>query len=205
MHERPLMKATYKNWHTTFPHSGKGIEYHYILEKIIENRKTNWRYFNNQRKRLKHNNPNKTNPPWITALDYGHGKAGTIEWLKTMAPHITVHSDQLLNKYDLVYTGDVLEHIEPHNLSHTIHSLQDLAPVNIHIIDLTPAPHNFYYDPVGAKAHVSILSTSEWQELLESHSHIVDEMKTWRTDDPTYGTRHRLCCLTKKGKRYQQY
>ena len=192
------MKSIYKDWHKTFPGSGQGKQYPYLLEKIMENQT------HNLGARL--TKPRRINPLWQNILDYGCGKGGTIRWLKELVKvniwgYDPGHPDYantetLKRKYDAIYTADVMEHIEEADLEAVIKQQQSLAPVNIHIIDLTPAKKRL---PDGRNAHVTLLDMDAWKWHLEAPgTHEVSDMRKWTTPDPNFQERTRLCCILRK-------
>jgi len=193
------MKTQYTEWHKMFPGSGQGKQYPYLLDNIIQNKNHNRYYSQKQR-----GGSPKLDPLYRTAVDYGCGKGGTIRWLNGLAPHLQItgydpgnpdYRDVELTQYDLAYSCDVFEHIEREDIPHTIHTMQSLAPVNILIIDLTPAKKHL---PDGRNAHVTLLSKDEWIDLIEqeSRTHHTDNIQTYSQPDPNFGERTRLCVTT---------
>jgi len=194
--EWPLLtnsKTIYTDWHKTFPGSGQGKQYPYLLDKILQHNK--------------HADRN-TKTPWHTLLDYGCGKGGTARWLKDLIhrypleidcydPGHPVYKDTVLREqYDCVYSADVLEHIEREDLDAVIKHTQSLSANNLHIIDLTPAKKRL---PDGRNAHVTLLTVEQWQEAFDlSVEHSIQEMQTYAVADPNFGKRERLCIHTKR-------
>ena len=181
-----------------FPGSGQGKQYTYLLDNIIQNLKHNRYYLK------KHHGTPKRDPLYRTAVDYGCGKGGTIRWLNGLAPHLTItgydpgnpqYKDVHLGTYDLAYSCDVLEHIELEDIPHTLEHIQSLAPVNILIIDLTPAKKHL---PDGRNAHVTLLPKEEWIDTLEDerYEHHILNIQTYSEPDPNFGERTRLCVTT---------
>lgn len=193
------MKQVYTDWHKMFPGSGQGKQYPYLLDCIIQNLKHNREYARKQ----KGGSP-KRDPLYRTAVDYGCGKGGTMRWLKGLAPHLTItgydpgnplYRDTELTHYDLAYSCDVLEHIELEDITETLHKMQGLAPVNIQIIDLTPAKKHL---PDGRNAHITLLPKEQWIDIFtnEALEHHIENIQTYSEPDPNYGERTRLCVTT---------
>ena len=66
--------------------------------------------------------------------------------------------------FDLVYSADVLEHIEFEDIENTLNTVMDLTTCkHIHIIDLSPAKKKL---PDGRNAHVSLLNKEEWINIF---------------------------------------
>jgi hypothetical protein len=173
------MKQIYTDWHKTFPGSGQGKHYPYLLEQFSI-----------------HN--------YATALDYGCGKGGTIQWLESFTStdidgydpgNEQYRNTQLRDSYDCVYSADVLEHIEREDLAEVISHMQSLSNVNIQIIDLTPAKKHL---PDGRNAHVTLLNKHEWIDIFEAHEHDIQNILLYSEDDPNFTTRDRLCLLTRR-------
>lgn len=202
--EWPLLpnKSIYTDWHKMFPHSGKGKQYPYLLDKILQNHREYGRARLNQ----------KVKPPhWVSLLDYGCGKGGTAEWLQSLIrkqplaidrydPGVPQYANTPLKKsYDLVYSCDVLEHLELEDVHLVIEHTQKLAEHNIHIIDMTPAKKLL---PDGRNAHITLLDTHQWIEAFEQHTHTIEEARAYSVSDPRYGERRRVCIWTRKTKEY---
>lgn len=159
-------------WHEQFPHGGKGKTHPWLLEQM---------------QRL---SPSHT-------LDYGCGKGGTIRWLEQLGFRVTGYDphwepanqqQHLEQRYAVLYTQDVLEHIELDLMPW--HTFQRCAPQSLHIIDLTPAKKTL---ADGRNAHITLLTSDDWLNLLEQHlgkihSHTLDHQP-----DPNFTTRTRLC------------
>jgi len=190
------MKDIYTNWHKTFPGSGQGKQYPYLLEKIKENHRMY---------RLPHKER------WTHILDYGCGKGGTMRWLRGLSENLHIdgydpghedysNTETLKRKYDAIYTADVMEHIEEEDLEDVIKQQQSMANYNIHIIDLTPAKKRL---PDGRNAHVTLLDLETWRWHLEAPgTHETVDMRTWTVPDPNYNTRSRLCCILKNIRKH---
>ena len=194
-------KAIYTDWHRTFPGSGRGKQYPYLLDKILDNHR-------NHKRSLRQTEKSRTKR-WSTILDYGSGKGGTAEWLNGLIKELEIDcydpgheqfkDTALKNSYDLVYSCDVLEHIEPEDINTVIGHTQSLSTNNIHIIDMTPAKKHL---PCGRNAHVLLLDKYEWIELFETHTHTIEEVFPYSVPDPNFRTRERVCIWTRKTKAY---
>ena len=197
----PNSKTIYTDWHSTFPGSGRGKQYPWLLDKILQNQT---QYSN---PKLRKSEKAKR---WSTILDYGCGKGGTAEWLKGLIKqpieidlydpgHELYRHTPLRETYDLVYSCDVLEHIEREDMGTVIEHCQRLSDHNLHIIDLTPAKKHL---PDGRNAHVTLLDKYEWIELFEQHRHTIEEVYPYAVPDPNFTTRDRLCIWTRRLKEY---
>jgi len=129
-------------------------------------------------------------------LDFGCGKGGTIEWLKTQRPDAYVEGyDPYIQAYDnpehferlwdYTYSGDCLEHIPTQELPGILETLNKITrSKSIHLIDLDPARKVF---PNGDNAHLSLLPESEWIRLFEDAGFKIGEYST-----QTWNHRRRL-------------
>ena len=188
---------TANNFHTQFKKSGVGKQSPYVLGCLRQRRV--WEEHSLGRKAVR----DRGNSAWQTAVDYGCGAGGTATWLESLDAdlHITKwdpgHADykntQLEPPYDWLYSIDVLEHIEPQELTATLEHLTSLAPQTALVIDLTPAKKVL---ADGRNAHLSLLDAQAWIELIDSTSHTVVDHHIESEADKTYGTRRRLCCQT---------
>jgi hypothetical protein len=194
-------KSIYTDWHKTFPGSGQGKQYPWLLDRILANHRSYRRSHGETR-------INKGRP-WQILLDYGCGKGNTALWLKGLVReypltidlydpgHPDYRNTELRDTYDCVYTCDVLEHIEREDLAAVIAETQTLSRNCLHIIDLTPAKKHL---PDGRNAHVTLMSKWEWIELFEQHEQEIVETRTYRVPDPNYTQRERLCICTQATK-----
>jgi 2-polyprenyl-3-methyl-5-hydroxy-6-metoxy-1,4-benzoquinol methylase len=195
----PNSKSIYTDWHKTFPGSGQGKQYPYLLDKILTHNREQRRHTRGVSK------------PWHTILDYGCGKGGTALWLHTLIKkqpleidlydpgHDAYKHTPLRDSYDLVYSCDVLEHIEPEDIHGVIEHTQRLAKHNIHIIDMTQAKKRL---PDGRNAHVLLQDKYEWIETFEQHAHTIEEVFAYSIPDPNFTTRDRVCIWTRALKDY---
>ena len=191
------MMHSANNFHTQFKGSGVGKQNPFVLGCLRQRRV--WEELNLNKLRVK----TRGNVAWQTALDYGCGQGGTAAWLESLDHEIRItkwdpgHAEykntQLEPPYDWLYSVDVLEHIEPDELTATLEHLFSLAPQTALVIDLTAAK-KVLQD--GRNAHLSLLDAQEWIELIDSTSHTVVDHHIESEPDKTYGTRRRLCCQT---------
>ena len=169
------------NFHSEFPHGGKGKQYPPLLEY------------------LKKSQPMNTELKW---LDYGAGKGGTAAWLQGFFPDVEItcydpywqpYEKLPTDRYDCVYSCDVLEHITRDQCMDQQGPLAQmskltLGPVYL-IIDLTPAKKTL---KDGRNAHVNLQSPASWiadcEEFFTVNTH-----RTWSVADPRFGKRTRLC------------
>ena len=192
----PKSKTIYTDWHKTFPGSGQGKQYPWLLDKIVSNHKAN-----RDRRTIKNQ--------WHTLLDYGCGKGGTAQWLKELVKNIEIDcydpghelykDTPLRDSYDCVYTCDVLEHIEREDIDTVIAHTQSLADQNLHIIDMTQAKKHL---PDGRNAHVLLQDKWAWIEQFEQHEHTIEEVFPYSVPDPNFKTRDRVCIWTRRLKEY---
>jgi cyclopropane fatty-acyl-phospholipid synthase-like methyltransferase len=120
-------------------------------------------------------------------LDFGCGKGNVIESLKQAYPNIDVYgydpSNELYNvmpqQVDLIFSTDVIEHIEPEYLDKTIDDLANRAKkVMHHLIACHPAKRNL---PDGRNAHLIIEEPNWWKAKLQKLSNwtiVNEEIKT---------------------------
>lgn len=171
------MKTIYSDWHKTFPASGQGKHYPWLLEIIQLYR------------------PHKV-------LDWGCGKGGTVEWLSSLYPDTEFqgydpgnpeYSESPTGKFDLVYSADVLEHIEIMDIPDTIRDIAKITKRSVHIIDLTPAKKTL---PDGRNAHVTLMTAEDWQYKLDQYAES-ELIKIYHEPDKTYGRRSRVCIVLK--------
>ena len=109
-------------------------------------------------------------------LDFGCGKGYFLQSLKEQYPHIEIigfdpanENFQLLpDKVDMIYSSDVLEHIEPEKLEETMVDLKSrCSKVMYHLIACHPAKKSL---SDGRNAHLIIESPTWWKNKLESLS-----------------------------------
>lgn len=144
----------YTNWHTLFPGSGQGKAFPWLLHTL------------------------RTLRPQ-TVLDYGCGKGGTARYIQQHVnlnvdcydPGYAPYSTPPQGPYEMVYTTDVMEHIEREDVDSTIQHIQSLTTnFHAHIIDLDPARKRL---PDGRNAHVTLLSDDEWCDTFNQWSEVV--------------------------------
>jgi SAM-dependent methyltransferase len=107
-------------------------------------------------------------------LDFGCGKGNFFTTLKERYPDITVFGfdpgndlfSTLPDKVDMIYSSDVLEHIEPEHLTETLVDLKKrCSKVMYHLIACHPAKR-IMND--GRNAHLIIENPTWWQIKLKS-------------------------------------
>jgi cyclopropane fatty-acyl-phospholipid synthase-like methyltransferase len=118
-----------------------------------------------------------------TILDFGCGKGKLVETLKVQFPDKTItgydpanpefdHSIDH-NVYDLIYSSDVLEHVEPEFIDQTLAYLSTKSKYSYHLIALSPAKLIL---ADGRNAHL-IQETTEWwkQKFIDNGYTILKE------------------------------
>ena len=123
-------------------------------------------------------------------LDFGSGKGYTSQSIREQYPNVTVYSYdpitsniELPDQVDLVYSSDVLEHIEPDLLDETLDSLSKRAnKYQYHLIACHPAKK---YLNDGRNAHLIIETPEWWKNKISSltgwtivEEHITNKTKT---------------------------
>jgi SAM-dependent methyltransferase len=107
-------------------------------------------------------------------LDFGCGKGNFLTTLKEQYPDITVFGfdpgndlfSTLPDKVDMIYSSDVLEHIEPEHLTETLVDLKKRCfKVMYHLIACHPAKR-IMND--GRNAHLIIENPTWWQAKLQN-------------------------------------
>ena len=167
-----------KKWHEIFPNSGKGKQMVQIVDWIQQHRLQNQ-----------------------SIMDFGCGKGGTMDWIRGLYSDCTVTGyDPGTTRYATLPTGlfagiysiDCFEHIDRAELIDTIQLLRGCThPRGIwcHIIDLTPAIKQL---PDGRNAHITLMTTQEWQQVFESDGCRIHQMQEFTQPDPNFGVRRRL-------------
>ncbi|WKW35101.1 methyltransferase domain-containing protein [Phage DSL-LC06] len=165
-------RTHYHNWHQQFPQGGQGKQWFELIEPI---------------QRLQ---PRRV-------IDWGCGKGGTVQWLKSMFPEIEFlgydpahpeYRNMPKGPIDLVYSADVLEHVYPEDIEVTLAEIASLAPHVILIIDLTPAKKTL---ASGANAHVCLRSKEWWIQQCREHGQIRGS-QLLEQPDKLFGVRQRI-------------
>lgn len=107
-------------------------------------------------------------------LDFGCGKGIISNTIKEQYPDINLYSYdpitspiELPNKVDMIFSSDVLEHIEPEYLDETLEKLFRIATkVQYHLIACSPAKKNL---PDGRNAHLIIEKPEWWKQKLSKY------------------------------------
>lgn len=107
-------------------------------------------------------------------LDFGCGKGLISNAIKEQYPTIDLYSYdpitspiELPNKVDMIFSSDVIEHIEPEYLDETLDMLFSTATkVQYHLIACNPAKKTL---PDGRNAHLIIEKPSWWRDKLAKY------------------------------------
>lgn len=104
-------------------------------------------------------------------LDFGCGKGGASQSFREQYPDIELYSYdpatspiELPEHVDLVYSSDVLEHVEPELLQETLIDLKNRSTYMYHLIACHPAKKKLRD---GRNAHLIIENPSWWRKELE--------------------------------------
>lgn len=127
-------------------------------------------------------------------LDFGCGKGLTLEAVKNQYPDIKCFGydparegyTTMPDNVDLIYSSDVLEHIEPHLLDQTLTELHQTAnKAMYHLIACHPAKKRL---EDGRNAHLIVESPDWWRSKLQSLGwKIVKEKVKESTTQPKKG------------------
>ena len=111
----------------------------------------------------------------LTALDYGCGKGTILEHNKVQYPNtkwdgydpaVDMYKDISRNTYDLVFSNDVLEHIEPEFVHNVLTHINKLADKFIWLrIDTNPARKTL---EDGRNAHISLYPSHWWEQEIKN-------------------------------------
>jgi cyclopropane fatty-acyl-phospholipid synthase-like methyltransferase len=111
-----------------------------------------------------------------TLLDYGCGKGNILNALQTEYPDtkftgydpaVQEYSATPESRFDLVFSCDVLEHIEPAYIDKVLKHINDLARINIWLrIDTMPARKHL---SDGRNAHLILESPDWWERKIQKH------------------------------------
>jgi trans-aconitate methyltransferase len=127
------------------------------------------------------------NFPIKSVLDFGCGKGAVIAAIKEKYPHLEIYgydpafNNNLPEKVDMIMSTDVLEHIEPEELTNTLNDLASRTNIlQYHLIACYKAKKEL---PDGRNAHLIIKTPDWWQRKLGEwnweflHEDIVAYMK----------------------------
>jgi 2-polyprenyl-3-methyl-5-hydroxy-6-metoxy-1,4-benzoquinol methylase len=114
-------------------------------------------------------------------LDYGCGKGNLVRELKKQFPNLQVygwdpstHDFSEFPEYaDMIVSTDVLEHVEPEFIDHTLNFLKSKSKVMYHLIACYPAVAIL---PDGRNAHLIVESPDWWKnKFLKNNLNIIFE------------------------------
>ena len=108
-----------------------------------------------------------------SVLDFGCGHGAMMNRLKEVYPELQIQGyDPGIEKYstfpetvDLIYSTDVLEHIEPYLLDDTLKTLWNTGKCQYHKIACHPAKKTL---PDGRNCHLIVESPDWWLEKIKS-------------------------------------
>jgi len=112
--------------------------------------------------------------PINTVLDFGCGQGNMIVRLMELFPNLDIQGyDPGVERYstlpttsiDLIYSADVLEHIEPNHLVDTLKNLWSIGQYQYHNIACYPAKKKL---PDGRNCHLIIEEPDWWLEKIKS-------------------------------------
>lgn len=120
-------------------------------------------------------------------LDFGAGAGKTSASIREKFPDIKLYTYdpvtfpiKLPKLVDLVFSSDVLEHVEPHLIDETIKDLSNRATkYQYHLIACHPAKKSL---SDGRNAHLIIENPSWWKEKIQKLSDweiVYDEVSEW--------------------------
>lgn len=117
-------------------------------------------------------------------LDFGSGKGLVSKALAKQFPSIAVHSYEpsetgatMPENFDMAFSKDVLEHIEPGQLEHTLYDLHKRTrKIHYHLIACHKAHH---YLPDGRNAHLIVKTPDWWQRKLRALGYIIHAERVW--------------------------
>ena len=141
-----------------------------------------------------------------TILDFGCGPGNMMNRLKELLPDITVQGYDpgiekcsiFPNSVDLIYSVDVLEHIEPKLLNDTLKNLWNTGKYQYHKIACHPAKKNL---PDGRNCHLIVESPDWWLEKIKSTilvEHEITYTETYTSEYKKRKTMHFEIILIKK-------
>ena len=109
----------------------------------------------------------------VTALDFGCGEGNMMARLTEMFPHLQIQGydpgverfSTLPESVDLIYSADVLEHIEPHLVDDTLKNLWKIGRYQYHNIACHPAKKTL---PDGRNCHLIVEEPDWWLEKIKA-------------------------------------
>lgn len=115
----------------------------------------------------------KAQHDFSSILDFGCGKGNTSKSFKQTWPDTEVFSYdpvmspiEIPSQVDLVYSSDVLEHVEPDLIDETLDHLFSISNYQYHLIACHPAKKAL---SDGRNAHLIIEEPSWWLQKFEAH------------------------------------
>lgn len=133
-----------------------------------------------------------------SVLDYGAGKGNTTQALKETYPNIDIYSydpatfpNLLPENVDLIYSSDVLEHVEPELLDETLLDLCNRATkYQYHLIACHPAKKAL---SDGRNAHLIVENPTWWKTKIENlhgwhilHEDVIEYTATVKKGPPIH-------------------
>jgi len=108
-----------------------------------------------------------------TILDYGCGSGNMMKAVKASCSFVEIlgydpgvdQYSQFPTKVDMIYSADVLEHIEPVNLVMSLKKLWGTADLHYHNIACHPAKKNL---PEGRNCHLIVENPDWWLNMIKS-------------------------------------
>lgn len=133
-------------------------------------------------------------------LDFGSGKGNTTLAIKEKFPDIKVYSYDpvtspidLPDQVDLVYSSDVLEHVEPNQLDQTLENLFNISNHQYHYIACHIAKKTL---SDGRNAHLIIEPGTWWEQKMKDNlgdswemKHSESKTKVGKVKKPFMGSR----------------
>ena len=143
-------------------------------------------------------------------LDHGTGKGGLIQTLKKTFgqklkvcgydPAVPTFSERPKQKYDIVSSIDVLEHIGKSEIDDTLQDISSLTQkIFFFCIDLLPASKKM---SDGRNAHFLIAPSEWWVQKIKNHFNAVTLVEVGELEDGSKYPMHLLGCATNSMKNY---
>ena len=123
---------------------------------------------------------------FTSVLDFGAGKGNLVNTLKSKYPRLKVYAydpvtfdNPLPNTVDVIYSSDVLEHIEPELLDETLEDLFNRASkYQYHLIACHPAKKKLND---GRNAHLIVEGPDWWRSKLKKFNWSIEheDIQEW--------------------------